>query len=290
MSESVVADFVARFSCELSTRDEPARGRVILSQRRLVLAVDDDDKMTVPLSSVFDVAVGHVPRNLEAFFDSSVTVAFERDGDRYVAAVEADDETIEKFATVLFKAILNGTGMTVKHPARVGGRVTDAAFRPAKLYLKAGTVRFAGPDGNLDVDLARVSGFDRSNRTVDGADRPVLEIRHVDDGRSTMTLAATDTPRELAILGRYLRLEYADLVEEVGELDLTDDEREILVAIYSGAGDETLAGVVGADGSQVTMLLNRLAERGLVSEGADGTTLTPKGRVAVSTQLEDVNA
>jgi len=292
MSESVIADFVGKFNSESSPSGEPVKGRILLSEKRLVLAAHDDEKRTIPLSDVFDVAVDHIPPDLGDFFDSTVTVAFRRGGNRYVAVVEADDEKIEKFSTVLFKVILNGTELTIKHPARVGGRVTDAEFRAAKLFLQPQAVQFKHGDGTVDVGLSTVTGFERSKREIAGTTRPVLEIRHMHDGQSTVTVAAVDEARKMSILGRYVRLEYAELMAELEDIDLTRDRTEILVALYSGAGEEgmSLANVVDKDPSQVTMLLNRMEENGLVADSADGTTLTPKGRVVVSNHLEDVNA
>ncbi|MEF8826735.1 MAG: CheF family chemotaxis protein [Halapricum sp.] len=109
MSESIIADFVGSFNSEQSARAEPVKGRILLSQKRLVLA-SDEGKTQIPLTSIFDVAVGHAPDELGDFFNPTVTVAFERNDRRFVAAIEADgSETIEKFNTVPFKAILNGT-------------------------------------------------------------------------------------------------------------------------------------------------------------------------------------
>lgn len=291
MSESVIADFVAKFDSDATTRPEPYKGRVLLSKRRLVLATNDDDKLTIPLSSILDIAVGHVPEELSGFFESTVTVAFLRNGAEHAAVVEAPNEKIEKFCDVLFKASLNGTEMTVKHPARVGGRVTDAAFEPAKLVVKPQLVRFSGSDRTVDIPLSAVTEFSRSNRKIGGASRPVLEVRHMHDGQSTLTMAATDSGRKMAILGRYLRLEYSDLMAELEDIELTGDKKEILVALYSGAGTEgvSLAQIVDIDPSQLTILLNRLEEDELVVDSKDGTKLTPKGQVVVSKYLEDVN-
>ena len=292
MSESVIADFVAKFNSESTARGKPATGRVVLSQKRLVLAANDEEKATIPLSAVFDVAVGHVPDDLGDFFDSTVTIAFERNGNRYVAAVEAGDDKIEKFSTVLFKAILNGTDMTVKHPARVGGRVTDSEYAPAKLFLQPRTVQFRGRDGSVDISLSTVTEFSRSTREIHGTKAPVLEVRHMDEGQSTLTMAATDSPRKMSILGRYLRLEYSDLMGELEDVEINNDEKEILVALYSGAGEQgmSLASVVGKDPSKVTMMLNSLEADELVVDSKQGTKLTPKGQVVVSNHLEDVNA
>ncbi|WP_436931458.1 CheF family chemotaxis protein [Halosimplex halobium] len=289
MSESVIADFVATFNSEASARAEPVKGRILLSEKRLVLA-GDEGKVTIPLSSIFDVAVGQVPDDLGDFFDSTVTVAFEKGGNRMVAAVEADDDKIEKFTTVLFKAILNGTDVTVKHPARVGGRVTDESFAPAKLYLKPGSVRFRRADDTVDVDLSTVSDFERTSREISGTERSVLAVRHLSGGEATLSLAALESPRKLSILGRYLRLEYSDLVADLEDVSLSEEQVELLVAVYSTGPGVSLANVLDVESSQLTMVLNDLRADDLVVDGEDGPRLTPKGRVVVSNHLEDVNA
>ncbi|WP_018256410.1 CheF family chemotaxis protein [Halomicrobium katesii] len=292
MSESVIADFVGNFNAEVMATTEPVKGRVLLSQKRLVLAANENDKFTIPLSSIFDVAVGHVPPDLGDFFDSTVTVAFERNDSRHVAVVEGDDDKISKFSTVLFKAILNGTETTVKERARVGGRVTDDAFSTAKLFVSDGSVEFRSSDGVFVVDLATVTDFQRTTREISGSDRPTLTFRHMIDGTAVTTMAAMASPRKMSILGRYLRIEYSDLMEDLQDIELTDDKTEILVAIYS-TGDMDgmpLADIVGTDGSAVTMLLRDLEEDGLVQDSSDGPKLTPKGEVVASRHLEDVNS
>lgn len=289
MSESVIADFVGKFNASVVDRREPESGRILLSQKRLVLATDGG-KHTVPLSQIFDVAVGTVPSDLGKFFNSTVTIAFKSDDTRHVAAVEADDEKIEKFSTVLFKALLNGTTMTVKHPARRGGRVTDASFHPAKLRLGPQAVEFAGQDSSFEVDLSTVTNFDRARREIGGSEREVLSIRHMEGGQAITSLAAADSSRKMGLLGRYLRLEYSEIVDDLAEIDLSETETELLVAIYSTGPEVSLANVVGSDASQVTMLLSDLEGKGLVVDGPDGPALTAKGRVVVSDKLEDVNA
>ncbi|MFB6083650.1 MAG: CheF family chemotaxis protein [Halorientalis sp.] len=288
MSESVIADFVAKFNASASERGEPVTGRILLSQKRLVLAADAG-KTTIPLSSIFDVAVGHVPQDLGQFFDSTVTIAFRKDDRRHVAAVEAGDDKIEKFSTVLFKALLNGTTMTVKHPARLGGRVTDAAFHPAKLYLKPRQVRFKGPDSSFTVDLSTVTRFERNTREIDGRKREVLSVRHMQDGQAITSLAAVDSGRKMSILGRYLRLEYSDIVADLEDIELSDEETELLVAVYSTGPGVSLAGVIDAEPSHVEMLLGDLRKKGLIADGQEETELTAKGRIVVSDKLEDVN-
>lgn len=218
----------------------------------------DEGKVTIPLSSIFDVAVGHVPQGLGEFFSATVTVACERNDSRMVAAVAAGDDKIEKFTTVLFKALLNGTDMTVRHPARVGGRVTGESFEPAKLFLKPKTVRIKRDDDAVDVGLSTVTGFERLAREVNGTEQSVLAVRHMPNGQAMTTLAATQSGRKMSILGRYLRLEYSDLMSDLEDVELAAEQVETLVAIYSTGPAVSLAAVLDMEASQVTMVLNDL--------------------------------
>jgi len=291
VSESVIADFVGQFNSEVASRSDPIKGRVVLSQKRLVLAAGEDDKLTIPLDSIFDIAIGQVPPDLGEFFHSTVTIAFERNGKRLVAAVEAGDEKIEKFGTVLFKAIINGTETSVNERARVGGRVTDGGFRRASLFLKPGTVEFRRDGGSFSIDLKTVSDFERTTREINGGNRPVLVARHMQDGTAITTEAALASSRKMSILGRYLRREYSGLMEELSKVELTKGKKEVLVAIYS-TGDMDgmpLASILGKDSSEVSMLLADLEDDGLIQDGDDGPTLTPTGQVVASRHLEDVN-
>lgn len=291
MSESIIADFVGKFNAEVMTRAEPVKGRVLLSRQRLVLAAREDDKLTIPLSSIFDIAVGHVPPGLGDFFESTVTIAFERGNSRHVAAIEADDDKISKFSTVLFKGILNGTDTSAKERARVGGRVTNEEFTTANLFLKPATVEFRKNSGTFSVSLKTVTDFRRSSREIVGSEQPALTFRHMKDGTAITTEVAMPEPRKMSILGRFLRLEYSDLMEEIQDVEITSDKKEILVAMYSMGDMEgmPLVSVVSAESSEVTLLLQDLEEDGLLQDSADGPTLTPTGEVVASRHLEDVN-
>jgi helix-turn-helix protein len=283
MSEKVIADFVARFSLDTFDTPEPVRGRIVLSKKRLVLATDDS-KTTIPLSAIFDINVGHVPGDLESFFQDTITIAY-RDGDaRRTAVVEAGSEEVSRFKTVLFKAELTGCKAKIKHPARMGGRVTDATFRPAKLRIDPGTVRFEGSD-SMTVGLPNVTYFQKESREVG----QVIVLRHADQGQSVTSEFALRSERRLNLLGRYLRLEYSELAREVEDIELSEDAMEALVAIYSGATSGDLAGMLGVDSSQLTMVLNDLTDAGLIEEGQKGVSLTAQGQLVVSDRIESVN-
>ena len=285
MSESVVADFTARFATDAGAT-EPVRGRVLLSKRRLVLA-HGDGKTTVPLSAVFDVAVGDVPQAVSDFFDDTVTIGYRQHGERHTAYVEAEKDAVDRFSQLLYKVLLDGTSLAVTHPARVGGRVTDADTVRGRLRLRSGGVTCRCEDRQVDVDPDSVIHFEREGRTVEGTSRQVLSIRHVDGDRTVTTELSVPSRETMNVLGRYLRREYGEVLAEVRDLELSQDETEVLVGLYSGGSGADLAGLLGMESSRLSMVLNGLVEKGLV-DGED-TSLTGKGRIAVGDRIEDVN-
>ena len=288
MSEAVVADFVGQVVTPETDSEEPVSGRVLLSRRRLVIATDDD-RTTVPLASVFDVAIGTVPGDLRAFFSDSVTVAYERGAARATALIEGDPADLDRFVTLLFTTLLADVMVTVRHPAAIGGRVVDGEDRPATISIAAGSITFDGRDRSTTVDLAAVVDYDRTTRTVDGTRRPAIVFQHIPERQTVTSVVTVLKPRSMTILGRYLRREYAAVLEDLDDVCLSPEALEILVSIHAAGGAAPLSAIVTGDASRTTMLLDDLREDGLVVDGETGPTLTRLGTMAVTSRLEQVN-
>lgn len=289
MPESTIADFVGRFLPDSNaTSAGPSAGRIVLSPKRLVLASGDGRK-TIPLAEIFDVVVGQVPTDMAEYFDDTVAIAYSTGADRRTAIVEADAEDVTRFTNVLFRALLQGATVRVKHPARIGGRYTDVDAEKASLRLGDREVSFEGTDPRLRIALSSVTYFEKTDRTINGRTRPALNVQYTTDGEAITAEVVMGSTRLMNILGRFLRLEYSNLLQAVREMDVSAGEMEVLVAIYSSAGDVDLAGVLGRDSSALTMLLNSLEEKRLVTSTEAGTSLTSMGRLAVSDGIEDVN-
>ncbi len=288
MEESVVADFIGRIHTPDIGRDEPVKGRVLLSQRRIVL-VTADERTTVPLSAVFDVAVGTVPNDLRSFFSDTATIAYTKGSNRQTAVVEGEPDDMDRFTRILFKALLRNVSVTVRHPAKVGGRVTDAEDHVAAVTLSQGAIGFVDCPDPFTVDLSTVIDYERTDRTLGGKRRPALVFRHVPETQAVTSIATVPNERALNVLGRYLKLEYEEVKEEVEALDPTEEQLEILVSVYSIGGEASVGDVITGDAAQTSMVLESLREDGLVVDGEAGIALTRKGRMAVSTYLESVN-
>lgn len=287
---SVLADFPGWFSVATDDRDGSTQGRIVLGEDRLVLAASEDDKLTIPLTAVFDVALGNEVAFTDPMPGTPVTIAYEDGTTRTTAVVAAKEDPIRKFTVVLFKALLNGTRMTIKHPAKIGGRVLDNPFKGGILTLQQGGVVFDTDEGPVTVPLSSIVDFDREIRAVDGTERPVLVVAHMDNGEALTTLAATDSPRKLSILGRYLRRTYDKVLESLQEISLSEPETETLTTLYSMGGmDVSLTSVLDEGPQRVTRILHALHQKGLIESGEHSPVLTAKGQIVVNQYLERVN-
>jgi helix-turn-helix protein len=290
MGASVLADFNGRFLDETAGWEEPVEGRVLLNEHQLVLAVDADDKTAIPLSSVLDVNVGYAPHAYSPFPGTPLTVGYENTAGRSVAIVGGEESTIEKFGTVLFKTVLNGTPVTVQHPAQIGGRVTNMPFKSGQLGVASGGVEFDLGGNMIAIDRTAVIDFDRQERETGDGTQSMLVVKHVQDGTARTTVAATDSSRTLSLLGRYLRTHYDEMMESLQSVSLSEPKVEALVTIYSTKGmDVSLASVIGANPRQTKRLLKSLHGDGLVRRGDSGFDLTTRGQVVVNHYMEKVN-
>lgn len=287
---SVLADFVAYLTVETADWDDPIEGRVLLNETQLVLAKDEETKEVVSLDSIFDINAGGTPQFVDPMPGRPVTIAYRKGSNRFAAVISADETTSKKFETVLFKGLLNGTYTVLKHPSKIGGRVMDTAFQGGIMSLAANAVTFDIDEGPVEIPLDAIVDFSREQRTVNGDDRPILVVSHMNNGEALETIAATDSSRKLSILGRYLRGTYQELLTSLQHISLSDAETEALTTIYStGDMDVSLPSVLRMEPKKVKHILHSLHGNGLIESGENGPVLTAKGQIVVNEYLERIN-
>ncbi|OVE84990.1 CheF family chemotaxis protein [Natronolimnobius baerhuensis] len=292
MTEDVVADFTGRFFFTRGSDGDgtPLTGRVIATKKRLVL-VAEDAKETVPLSRVIDINVGTVPTHVKQFFDDTLTIGYKTDEGTQSAVIESRGETVDGFVAILFRCLLNGQKVAVKHPARVGGRVKDSPVVPGKIRLDDHRIEVRSKGGTFGFDVETVMQIDRTNK-IGSNDRVTLVVKHADPdtGKTTTSLIAPAKSQYVNLLARFLRLEYDALREETEDIELSNPEKRVLVGVHATGGDIDFTNMLDGDPAYVTNVLNSVKNKGLIVENGSGISLTATGRIIVSQRIEDVNA
>ncbi|MEF8853841.1 MAG: HEAT repeat domain-containing protein [Haloarculaceae archaeon] len=99
-------------------------------------------------------------------------------------------------------------------------------------------------------------------RAVLGSTRPVLEVEHAVDGTSVQT-HISGSGQHVAVLESLVSKGPTADAEDV---DLSDAERQVLMALYSGVSPFEIPGFVGMDVAEVEDVFDRLVEAGVLSE------------------------
>ena len=232
-------------------------GRIILSNRRMVL-VSGDGKRTIPLADL-DGLKGRLDVN-QAIARVSGYVSLQVG--RNVTLVAPSD--VESFKEKLFGALLNQQVVLTKHPAVEGGVVQDAEWQKGRLKIGDDAVELAIADGQfVEIDLDDIGTVEESERRVMDSERIVLEVEHTRDGGTSVQTYLSGTRRTCSFLRTLLR--EGEQRAEV-DADLSEREREVLMALYSGVSPFEIANFVDMDVEKVEEVYDRLIELDILEE------------------------
>lgn len=243
--------------------------RLVLTDRRLVIVADGT--MSIPLGEV-DRLGGRYDVNQRAVAEGTYT-AVHVDGDVVLVTTPHHGA----FETSIYRAILDGAVVYVKHPAKVGGVVQEVGWQRGRVAITDEEVRAALEDGGtFAIDRDDIGEFESEERTVAGERRSVLEVEHTEDDRSVET-HLSGMEHHISVLEQ--------LLEEGAErnrtdLDLGPVEQRVVMALYSGVSPFAVAEFVGVDVEEVEAIYDDLLELDVlevVRERSD-VSLTARGR------------
>jgi helix-turn-helix protein len=248
-----------------------SNGRILLSNKRIVLA-GNDGKRNLPLSEV---------KGLSGRYDVNQTVAEVGDyvsirmSTESVVLVSLGENT-ETFESKLYGALLDQTELQVKHPAVKGGVVTDEQFERARIKVDEEELSVAMSNGSfVSVELDDVGSAEAASLDVNGQKKPVLKVEHtVDQDTSVQTYFATGS-HTASILESLLTKEAE---KSQGSVELSETEKRVLMALYSGVSSFEIPDFLGMDVDEVEGIFERLIEVDVLEEVRKRREVTMKTR------------
>jgi helix-turn-helix protein len=252
-------------------------GRILLSNRRLVLA-GTDGKRTIQLSQI---------DKIEGRYDVNRAVAQVTD---YVSVRIANNVFLvstgesESFERTLHKTILDGNIVLIKHPAIEGGVVQDAEWRKARVKIDEDAVNLAVEDGSfVQIEIDDIGTIEREKRAVNSKDRPVLEAEHTVEGTSVETYLSGNE-KHCSVLGSVLQ---RGAERNSSSIDLSKDEQEVLMALYSGVSSFEVPEFLDMDPDEVEEIYEHLVELDVLQEVRvrREVALKPRGRNIASESM-----
>jgi len=228
-------------------------GRILLSNKRLVLATNDG-KRTIPLAKLTSVTASQMNQPL-AQVDGYVKIRAGSD----VTLVSADQA--DAFSEALYGALLDQIVVLVNHPAVEGGVVQGGSWEKARLKLddeQSETVNLAIASGTfVELDVDDVGTVEAGEKQVRGEERPVLEVEHTIDGTSVET-HISGNPRHVSLLEGLVR--QGEQRNSADDVDLSPEETQVLMALYSGVSPFKIPDFVEMDIDDVEDVYDRLME------------------------------
>ena len=235
-----------------------ANGRILLSNRRLVLA-GTGGKRTFPLSAI-DRVGGRFDVNQRVATVSDY-LALQFDGGNDVVLVAPAEH--EEFEMKLYDALLSSTKFLIRHPAVEGGVVQDTEWEVGRVKVGVDAASLATAAGTfVEVRLDDIGDTEMGRRTVQDEQREVIEVEHSDEGTSVETYISAPE-RAVGILRSLLRI--GDEQTETA-LDLSHQDKQVLMALYSGVSPFDIPDFLGIDVDQVEDLFVRLIDHDVLDE------------------------
>jgi hypothetical protein len=231
-------------------------GRILLSTKRLVL-VSNEGKRTIPLSSI---------QTIKGRQDASQPLA---QVSSYISLQMGGDVTLvspqnhEAFEQTLYSAILDQQVILAKHPAVKGGVVQDTGWEKGRLKIDDGEVDLAIASGQfVEIDIDDVGTVEQHEQEVMGETRPVVEAEHTQEATAVQT-NISGNPQHVQVLASLLR---KGEQKNTTDVDLSDRENEVLMALYSGVSPFQIPEFVGMDVETVEETFDQLIEQGILEE------------------------
>ena len=283
--EYKIADTQARFA--VAVRDGRTindvswtPGRVLLSNRRLILA-SNDGKRTIPLSELDGLGGRHDAN--QSITRVSNYVSFDL-GDQVLLVAASDHEA---FARDVYRALIDQRTVLAKHPAVAGGVVQDAEWEQARMKIDENGLNAALESGAfVQFDLDDISGLDAAKRTVDGEKKPVIEVSHTDDEDTSIETHIAGDPERVRFVEAWLR---KGEERSTTNVDLSSRDREVLMALYSGVSPFEIPSFLGLDVDVVEETFERLIDLEVVEEVRvrREVTLNSRGRNIASEAMNE---
>jgi helix-turn-helix protein len=286
--EEVIADFSAKLLTDDIDQLKPVKGRVLLNRDQLVL-VTGEGKEVILLSHIASTDPGSVADRISQFFEEAIAIAYDREGTQKRAVIGGSAETITKFRTLLFKLLVGKQTVIAKHPAKRGGRRTEAPALKMVLEINEDSISLSKDDKTAEIHVEAVIGFEHEKRQLGNESRPTLVVDHAPGGTALTTFISLLSQRKLTFLSQFIRQNYSRVVSDVKAIDVSEMETQTLVSLYSagGSADRDMLMLDSVDDPDA--MLEGLEEKRLVAQQNGKLHLTSRGEILVTDQIESVN-
>lgn len=295
--DSIIVDRAGKFLLAFRSREKQEDAdwiscRIIISDKGIAV-IGKGGKRIIPYSSIRTLGHNYNINKNVLEVDDYIGIGFSDDKGDHIILLSGNSEPLEIIYGV-YQALLDHEGVLVKHPAVQGGVVQDEEWKTGQLKifhdiedapLEEGSVIVASPDGMyIDIEIENVSGFKNATQEVKDEERSVLKVSHSERGSNVETHLAGGA-RSLKFVQSLLERSIA--LEDVVE-DLTDDQKQVIMALHSGVPFYDIPDFVGMTYEEVMDIFESLEEDSVLTEVRERkeVSITARGRRIAAGAME----
>jgi helix-turn-helix protein len=259
-------------------------GRILLSNKRIVLA-SSEGKRTIPLQQIGTIKGRQDANQPLAKVSNYLSLQV---GNNVTLIAPNEHEAFERS---LYSAVLDQEVVAVKHPAVEGGVVQSTSWEKGRVTLElapeeGNMVALAAASGDfIEIEIDDVGTVEGSEGTVFGNERQIIEVEHtvettavethISGGRQTVNVLAS-----LLRKGEH---------KNTTDVELSDEQREVLMALYSGVSPFQIPDFVGMEVERVEEIYDELIDAGVLQENRvrRDVRLKARGRHIASEAMDE---
>lgn len=259
-------------------------GRILLSNKRIVLA-SSEGKRTIPLQQIGTIKGRQDANKPLAKVSNYLSLQV---GNNVTLIAPKEHEAFERS---LYCAVLDQEVVAVKHPAVKGGVVQSADWDKGRLTLELepqepDTVALAVASGDfIEIEIDDVGVVEENEGAVLGEQRQIVEVEHTEETAAVETHISGGR-QTINVLTSLLR---KGEQQNTTDVELTGEQREVLMALYSGVSPFQIPDFVGMDIEQVEGIYDELIEAGILQENRirRDVRLKARGRHIASEAMDE---
>jgi len=255
--------------------------RIILTNERLVLSTNGG-KQAIPHSKIM------VPDDDESLVPDHVDDAGATPLKIGNNVILVDAQEMSDFEMEYCRAALHDEVILAKYPAKVGGVVQEGTeWSKARFRLDDDTISLGLP-GNKTVTfpIEDVGTIESTSQQVMGEQRAVLRVEHTDEDDQSVETHFSGMEWHSQALESLL----GTIIEQrEDDHELSELEKQVLMALYSGVSPFEISDFIGIDVDQVEEIYQNLLDAGAVDKVRERTevSLNAHGRNLASEAMNE---
>ena len=256
--------------------------RIVLTDERLVLSTSGG-KQAIPHSKI------RIQEDGTEFAPDGVDISGATPLHIGENVIFVDAKQLDDFESEYCRAALHDEVILVKYPAVVGGVVQgDASWSKARFRLDDDRINLGLP-GNERVDfpIEDVGTVETETAQVMGETRHVVKVEHTDEQDRSVETHFSGMEWHSRALDSLLK---GVIERRQGEdRELSDEESQVLMALYSGVSPFEMSDFVGIPVDEVEEIYQNLLEMGAVDKVRERTevSLNAQGRNMASEAMNE---